>query len=351
MRIGILTLHRALNYGAVWQTYALKTTCEKLGNEVEVIDYNPWGHYTYKGLMKHRPDKALAYVRNFRFFNKFVDKYLNPTEHTESHEWITNNPPKDDVYIVGSDTVWCPVVVGKYINTYLMDFAPENVTRISYAASWGGVFPNDNLDFYKEELAKFKAISIREPQFIKETSGLSGKEVVDVCDPSLLLKGDEYQKLEKPKRCPKRFIAVFDLANDKFVRESALALKEKYGIPIVNLSGKFERWADVSYFGLSPNQWIYLMRNAEYVCTNSFHGIAFSIIFKRQFVCCKVNHGSRAKTNGRVENLLTQLDLMDRYINSIDEIKDNHIDYDKVNVLLEKYRKRSFDWLKSALEL
>lgn len=215
----------------------------------------------------------------------------------------------------------------------------------------GGVFPDENLDLYRKEFSKFKAISIREPQFITETSELAGQEVVDVCDPSLLLTKEEYQQVENPKRCPKKYIAVFDLAGDNLVRESALALKKKYGVPIVNLSGKYEKWADVSYFGLSPNQWIYLMRNADYVCTNSFHGVAFSIIFNRQFVCCKVSKGARSKTNGRVENLLTQLNLMDRYINTIDEINDILIDYAQVNVHLENYRNRSFNWLKSALEL
>ena len=69
MKVGILTLHRAINYGAVWQCWALKRMCEKLGHDVEVIDYNPFGHYTYSGFLRHRPDKALAYVRNFSFFN------------------------------------------------------------------------------------------------------------------------------------------------------------------------------------------------------------------------------------------------------------------------------------------
>ena len=352
MRIGILTLHRALNYGAVWQTYALKTSCEKLGNKVEVIDYNPFGHYTYKGFLKHRPDKALAYVRNFRFFNQFVDKYLNPTEHTESHEWITNNPPKDDVYIVGSDTVWCPDVVGDLINSYLMDFAPKNVKRISYAASFGGIFPNDDLiDSYRKELPKFSAISIREPQFIKETSELAGKEVVDVCDPSLLLTKDDYISLEKKKHCPKKYIVVFDLAGSEFVKESALKIKKELNLPIVNLTGKICSWADVNYFGLRAQEWIYLMHNAEFVCTNSFHGTAFAIIFEKPFYCCCVQHGGRSKTNGRVENLLNQVGLIDRYIKDVSDITSYKIDYDAVRSNITYYRERSFNWLKKALEL
>ena len=86
----------------------------------------------------------------------------------------------------------------------------EDKMRISYAASWGGVFADANLEKYKEELSKFKSISIREPQFIKETSDLAGKDVVDVCDPSLLLTKEDYIALEKKKHKPKKYIVVFD---------------------------------------------------------------------------------------------------------------------------------------------
>ena len=350
MRIGILTLHRALNYGAVWQCYALKTSCEKLGHSVQTIDFNPFGHYTYKGFLRHRPDKALAYVRNFTFFNSFVDKFLNPTPHTESHEWISENQPDVDAVIVGSDTVWCPLVVGPFYNSYLLDFLSEDKLRISYAASWGGVFADANLDKYREELSKFKAISIREPQFIKETSNLAGKEVVDVCDPSLLLIKEDYIALEKKKHKPKKYIVVFDLADSEFVKESALKIKKELRLPIVNLSGKIYSWADVNYFGLRAQEWIYLMHNAEFVCTNSFHGTAFAIIFEKPFYCCNVQHGGRSKTNGRVENLLNQVGLMDRYIKDVSEITSYKVDYNSVRSNINHYRERSFNWLKKALE-
>lgn len=133
-----MTLHRALNYGAVWQCWALKRTCEKFGYEVETIDYNPDGHYTYRRLLCHKPYKTLWYIFSYLNFNHFVDTMLNPTMHTESHDWITQNPPHDDYYIVGSDTVWCESVVGSLLHAYMLDFAPDTAVRISYAASQGG---------------------------------------------------------------------------------------------------------------------------------------------------------------------------------------------------------------------
>lgn len=349
-RVGIMTLHRALNYGAVWQCWALKRTCERLGYYVETIDYNPFGHYTYRGFLHKRPDKAIAYMLNFRNFNRFVDEKLNPTIHTEDHDWIVQNPPKDDVYIVGSDTVWCKSVVGDFLNSYMLDFAPENTKRISYAASQGGAFAS-NATFINE-IKKFAAVSLREPQFVKETEEAYGGEVVDVCDPSLLIKAEEYQKEEhKIRRLPKHYIALFDLAADPQVIIAAQRIKKSTGLPIVNLTGKFVKEADVNYLSISPEQWLYIMHHADYVCTNSFHGTAFAIIFKRPFVTVAATTGGRAKTNGRAENLLTQCGLMNRYVTDLSQLDGmGEVDYSKVEPMIETYRKRSLEWLKQALE-
>ena len=345
MKVGILTLHRAINYGAVWQCWALKRMCEKLGHDVEVIDYNPFGHYTYFGFLRHRPDKALAYVRNFRFFNHFVDSMLNLTIHTESHEWIKNNPPNDNVYIVGSDQVWSKRLVGDLINSYLLDFAPNDVRKIAYAASVGGV--DANVEMFKKHLPSFHSIAVREPMFLDDLSEWAGKDVVDVCDPTLLLMADDYQSVEKKKRVPKHYIVVFDLAGDPFLKEAACALKKKFGYKILNATGKYLKWADVNYYGLRPQEWLYIMRNADVICTNSFHATVFSIIFERPFVSCQVK---KSNNNGRVENLLNQTNLMSNYITEMVKINDwNGTNYENSREAINAYRQRSILYLKNAL--
>lgn len=349
MKIGILTLHRAINYGAVWQCWALKRMCEKLGHDVEVIDYNPFGHYTYSGFFRHRPDKALAYVRNFSFFNSFVDKMLNPTIHIESHEWIAKNPPKDDVYIVGSDQVWSARIVGDLINSYLLDFAPNSVRKIAYAASVGGAV-DANVEMFKKHLPSFHSIAVREPMFLDDLSEWAGKEVVDVCDPTLLLTADNYQSVEKKKRVSKHYILVFDLAGDPFLKEVACALKKKFGYKILNATGKYLKWADVNYYGLRPQEWLYIMRNADMVCTNSFHGTAFSIIFERPFVSCQVKKSNKANNTGRVENLLNQTNLMSNYISEFTQINNwNGTNYENSKDAINAYRQRSILYLKNVL--
>lgn len=205
---------------------------------------------------------------------------------------------------------------------------------------------------FAQEIKKFRAVSLREPQFIKETKELYGHDVEDVCDPSLLISEDEYQRVETKKwRLPKHYIALFDLAGDPLIKETVVALKKKQNIPIVNMTGNYISYADRNYVNITPQQWLYIMHNADFICTNSFHGTAFAIIFRRPFVTCSVSVGGRAKTNGRVENLLMQCGLMGRYITNINQINGlEDMDYSKVEAQIEYYRNRSMEWLEKALK-
>lgn len=353
-KIGIMTLHRALNFGAVWQCYALKRACESLGHKVETIDYNPYGHYTIYGSLHHRPLVAYRYLLFMHQFDQFVKTRLNPTTHTESHEWILDNPPHDDVYIVGSDTVWSNAVVGDYLDSYLLDFAPAHVKRVSYAASTGGN-PMVLNDYQLRELNKFNAISIRERQSVQDVQKLTNIPVSDVCDPTLLLSQEEYEKVEKRPFClPKHYIVYFDLAGDSFCAETTKKLSKELNLPILNLAGKFKHWARYFRLAPTPEQWLYIMHHADFVCTNSFHGVCFSIIFNRPFVCCAVQTGGRAKTNGRVQNLLERTHFTNRYITDIVQLSSELIrestDFIENARYVETYRNRSLEWLKNAIE-
>lgn len=129
-----------------------------------------------------------------------------------------------------------------------------------------------------------------------------------------------------------------------------MILKTKYGYKILNATGKYLKWADVNYFGLKPQEWLYIMRNADLVCTNSFHGTAFSIIYERPFVCCQAKLSGRAKTNGRAENLLTQTLLMANYITDLKQLDNWELtDYAASREAIEAYRNRSIQFLQSAL--
>ena len=136
--IGILTYHRAMNYGAVWQCWALKKTCELLGYATRVIDYSPFGIWRYKYFFHNRPDKALTKILQLYWFQKFVKKHLNLSEYSESKEYMHTQFQCDDITIVGSDQIWNVNSVRDHIGAYLLDFVPTNKRRIAYACSMGG---------------------------------------------------------------------------------------------------------------------------------------------------------------------------------------------------------------------
>ena len=264
-KIGIFTFHRAFNYGAVWQCYALKCACESLGYKVETIDYNPQGDYRVSYALHHRPMVAFSYLARMVQFGRFVRKYLNPTVHAESHEWIKQNPPQDDIYIVGSDQVWSTVIVGKQLDSYLLDFAPAHVKRISYAASTGGN-PLKLNEYQLSELRKFMAISLREKQSVPDIQSKVNIPVTDVCDPSLLLPQEDYQKLEqKPLFLPKHYVAYLDLDGDSFCEKSARLAGKILGLPIVNFVGKYKSWAYRNYLVPSPGKWLYILHHADFI--------------------------------------------------------------------------------------
>lgn len=353
-KIGIFTLHRAINYGAVWQCYALKRTCELLGHEVETIDYNPYGHYTFSGALRHKPLMVYRILMFMYQFNQFVSKRLKPSTHTESHEWIKANPPQDDIYIVGSDMVWANAVAGDYLDSYLLDFAPEKVKRISYAASTGGN-PMELNDYQLAELRKFCAISIREKQSVPDVQSKVDIPVTDVCDPTLLLTKDYYETIEKKTWClPKHYIVYFDLAGDPFCAEAAKRLSKELNLPILNLAGKYKRWARYNRLVPTPEQWLHIMHHADFVCTNSFHGVCFSIMYNRPFICCAAKKGGRAMTNGRVQNLLEQTHFTNRYITELSQLSTEQIldssDFIENAKYIEIYRSRSLNWLKNAID-
>lgn len=351
-KIGLLTFHRALNYGAVLQCWALKRACEALGCEVETIDYNPFGHYEAKWAIGRRPYVAYKYLLQLYRFGKFVDKWLNPTIHTESHKWIKQNPPKDDIYIVGSDQVWANDVVGELLDSYLLDFAPKYARRIAYAASTAGN-PLKLTEYQADELRKFAAISMREKQSVPDIQPHVEITVEDVCDPTMLLIERDYFDIERKPLClPKHYVAYFNLAGDSFCEESAKFIGRTLGLPVVSVVGKYNIWAKRNYPAPTPEQWLYILHHADYICTNSFHGVALSIVFQRPFVYCEAHVKKHSNRVGRIQNLLEQTKLTERYAADIETVrsilKNMESCYD--NKAIEKYRTRSYEWLKNAIE-
>lgn len=363
MKAEILTIHFGINYGSVLQTYALSRVLETMELEVEIINYVPskykmWnefkkdkiGKYSYiiivAGFILKAPKKLIQ--RNI--FEKFIKRNINLSRQYSSNYELTNQKPIGDLYIVGSDQVWNFDYNEKGDNTYFFDFLNNNEKKIAYAASLGKSFvSNQEEQTLKELLMNFYSISVRED----ETALLLNKldlKTKHVLDPTLLICKEKWKELMNIKNKEEKYILIYvmDYLYEDLI-EIAVQFSKKINTKIYMIS--FKRIADSrvdkQYIYSTPQKFLSLLYNAEYVVTNSFHGVAFSINFNRQFIAVGKN-----KYNLRIESLLRTLNIKKSiYMTNENRPIDYEqvIDYNIVNNTLEDKRRESLHFLQSAI--
>ena len=335
--IGIITFQNANNYGAVYQAFALKKTVEKQGLNVSVINYDS-------------PSMGLKSVQQSQF-KDFIDRHLNLTKEYMSKQEIDTS--EFDAIISGSDQVWNPRLTGGDM-TYFLDFAPENVKKVSYAASIGlnGDLFLGYKDVFEKYVPAFSGISLREETHVDYIQSIAkDKEVIASIDPSLLLTSKEYlDAFNLPDDRSEEYIFVFSYALDPKMYDFANMLSLKSGYKIVALSpynsGSYVNGTKVVK-NVPPVEWLQLFNKAKLIITDSFHGMMFSIVFNKPFYAYTPNRSNVA----RVKDVLKKLGLEDRKLTGITNVNDVvwDMDYAKVNVILEKEREKSIEYLKKQL--
>lgn len=329
MKIGILTYHRAENYGALLQAYALKTYIESLGHNVSFVDYWPQYHSDYfKIFDKHKFEKRTLKGKIFMiikllffFFPKIIRKnrlkqfmyqrlelskiplYTDEDHMTEQY----------DVVIYGSDQIWRKQNLGGvgFDHWY---FGSDNVQaykKVVYAGSMGAVsFKDNDESFVFQQMKNFDALSVREKD-LHDFLFSKGIESWLVCDPVFLLSKGEWQKVASQKTTQKKYILFYNLLNSQESVNFANQLSKKTGLPVIEINKclSFSRFLHRRYVSCSSvEHFLGLIRDAEYVVSNSFHGVAFSIIFEKIFFA--VGMGEKAN---RVISLLSDLEIMSHY--------------------------------------
>lgn len=328
MRIGIITFHWAVNYGAILQTYALQTYLEKKGHEVWIINYKPKKYdLNYKKLLSS--PRTLFSIKSFykerkkdKELQKFRDAKLNLTRRYFSTEELKNDPPNFDVYISGSDQILNPSFTlcgeNKPTSAYYLDFGSESVKRIGYAVSFGCVeYPFKVKLIAEPLLKKFDFISVREITGINILKSMNYTKSDLSPDPTLLLDKIEYDKLIDEKETKIIYYNYVYILR-KFNRYKEL---EKQ---IDNI-----RYSDENEYSIS--KWLANIKNANSVITNSYHGIIFCIKYNIPFIVLldtKENIGM----NDRFYTLLEKIGLIDRIIS-----------YDEINLIQKKIQK-PIDW-------
>lgn len=308
MRFGIITYHRAINYGAVLQAYALKEFIIDNGHSAEIIDYrNKYIEDNYKILKRHKGERVIPFLarlilcgviqfRKNKKFEHFRNTYLNlsnPCDLSNISEIV-----KDYDYIItGSDQVFAPQYSG-FDEVFLLRNVCENRKKYSYAASFGANhIIKTVIEWLADDLKSFNKLSVREKSAVSELERIFGIVASRNIDPVFLIDSDKWQRvIHKPAE--EKYILIYTINNSHSVVKAAQKLAKETGYKIIYLNDKYyKKIKNVHYAtACSPEDFLSFFYYSEYVFTTSFHGVAFSIIYHKKFFvdyCLGENKGDR----------------------------------------------------------
>lgn len=364
MKIDIVTLHRAQNYGSVLQAFALQKQIEKLGHQAYILDYYP-ERYTNKGLLKRLKNKSSrfnnplvlliaklliypSYLKKGIQFNKFMH-YLN----LEKPSFATNEEGMGrftdaDAYCAGSDQIWNSHWNEGVEKVLFLDFVPKGKLCLSYAASIGlSNIPANEIDETKLLLDKFEFLSLREDKVVELVRELGRTDAVQCLDPTLLMSKEEWSLYADDSYKGKEYVLTYNLHHDPEIDKCAKAIASKYHLQIRNIS---YNWHDIVRHGHldwcpTVEGFLGLIKNAKYVVADSFHATAFSIIFEKSFVVITPEVAS-----SRLSSLLKMLGLDDHNINKFTSLKviEQPIDYIRVKSIIATKQRESISFLNKA---
>jgi hypothetical protein len=366
MKIGIVTFWKSAdNYGQILQCYALQKFLKNLGHDAFLIKDIPLKPDKKKKLVHfllHFSTKRVQSIvshrwRKWRYnrvnklydrcFEKFKFQYINSTDREYSIEMLKKTPPYADVYICGSDQIW-----NSASPIYFLDFGDDDIKRIAYAPSFG-ITKNNDSSYFKQIavwLKRFDVVTVREQRGIEICKKLGCDNASCAPDPTLLLSEFDYVQIAKPIDIPKgKYIFLYFLGNSTSINIKSIyefAKRKKLEIIYVASQGHIDKYPK-RYPTIE--QWIFLIKNAEYIITNSFHGTVFSIIMNKKFLVTLLK-STYSEINDRIYTLLDNYKLDDRIFSTIDLIE-GQIDYRYINIKLENDRrlmKHQMDsWLKN----
>lgn len=387
-KIAIVSCYFQYNYGSMLQAYATQMVLDKLGYDNETIDISGFNGEIKKAKMKYFIKASLtsdillskfgmaktALIKKFsrseyaanscirsKKFNAFSKNYFRLSKRYGSKAELGNECEENySTVLVGSDQLWLPGnIVADY---YTLNFVPETVKTIAYATSFGqSSLPKDSAEKAKIFLKKIRHIGVREESGQKLIKELIDRDVPVVCDPTLLFTGDEWMSIQQEESMVKdKYILCYFLGNNPPHREFAKRLKEKTGYKIIALVHldeyikSDEGYADETPYNIDPADFLNLIRNAEYVCTDSFHCSVFSILYKRPFFTFRrYTRKTKSSTNSRLDTLFNMVGISGRIMNGNEDIEmcmDMKINYETVHKDLENVRKESYGYLLDALK-
>lgn len=376
MKIGILTQPLHTNYGGLLQAYALQVVLKKMGHEVWTIDRQFKDISTLIKVLSiakrlilkfifHKPvvirtwsttSEKQAIAKNT---NRFIKENIQITKKIDTSKKMSIlNKYQFEAYIVGSDQVWRPEY-SPCLENYFLDFlVNENkARRIAYAASFG----IDQWEFSPNQTAQcallakqFNEISVREDSAVTLCKEYLDVDAIHVLDPTMLLTKEDYIRLVEKDNIPKSKGTLMTYVLDSSPEKKEIIQNIAKELNLIPFSVMPEKTFPEAGYNRIPacvyppvTEWIRGFMDADFVFTDSFHGTVFAIIFNKPFIA--IGNEDRGLT--RFNSLLKTFNLEYRLISDLSNLNDKliykEINWERINLLLNKKRKQTNDFFKN----
>ena len=374
MKIALVTWYGASNFGTGLQAYALMRYLMNKGNEVRLVQYfNPkytkntaisMAYYAKRKLGAVKGKLFPRYKKEYkemslarRGINKqYMKRYLSMYPAVSTRRQYKKLMSSMDCFITGSDQIWNPYHSNAF---YLLNFV-EGKPRYAYASSIGvNELPDEFKDTYRTNLCKFRKIGLREQRGADIVNELLGeKKAIQVLDPTFLLKPTDWADFAKEVNLNDielgSYMLVYTIGRRPEYPGFIKAMKEKYGIEKVVVARSHEGLpytdVDMQLTKIAPMHFIYLLRNARLVCTDSFHATALSINHNKNFVeLLRFDVNDVKSQNSRIYDVLAHYCLKERLYTG-GTIPKEQIDFTKSNEVLENDRKKSYAFIDECLD-
>lgn len=361
MKIGILTFHRALNYGAVLQCYALSEVLKGMGHDVEVIDYRPPYIEKYRKvfLAENFSRKSLSakikmvclipatIIKKKRASSAF-DAFLESRLKLSAPVYKAHDVPSYyDCIVFGSDQIWSLGICKGFDPVFWGQFPKRKSHFVAYAPSLENYqnFTEQEWSFVLEALNNFDHISVREEAFKDELEKRTTKKISWVLDPTLLVAPEILKKCIK-KPAIDKYIFLFTVQSGRLPCEIAQRVAQEKGWKVVRaraIKRLSEEPGVIQMGACSPEEFLGLIYYAECIVTNSFHATALSVQLEKRFFSVKCERPKR------IINILNALDLQDRYITKSEDVNvELTIDYTNVRQRMDALKAHSYEYIKSV---
>lgn len=384
-KVGLVCNYYMLNYGSLLQCYATQKALQEFGCDVEAIQFENVPtkkarkqlflrlkvqqmfkpKAVLKKLERIKNTKTNEFYNDLRVARKkkfcdFIDSELRLSQSYNSLESVQENVHEYDVIVLGSDQLLCPKDI--IFGYHTLEFVPDNIKKISYAASFGlSSLPGSVVKKAARDLKRFDDFAAREVAGAGIYRKLTGKNAPVVVDPTLLLQADQWKDVAGDEKIIQGdYIFCYFIGDNLEHRQMAEELKKKTGLKVVTIRhiddyiDADESFGDIAFNDAGPREFVNMIMNAHYVLSDSFHATIFSTMMHKQF--CVFNRfavGSKGSTNSRLDSLLGKLKIQDRRVGDSREMLEtinNNIEWENVDNILKEWIKDSKDYLKKAIE-